>query len=47
MVDNISTIYCNAVCWEDDNWDSGTGKGKVSPRKIPNRKRGNDLVKIY
>ena len=45
MVDNIPTIYCKAVCWEEDNSDSGGGKGKVSSRKIPNSKRENDVVK--
>ena len=47
MIDNISTIYCKAVCWEEDNSDSGGGKGKISSCKIPNSKRENDVVKIY
>ena len=47
MIENISTIYCKAVCWEEDNSDSGGGKGKISSRKIPNSKRENDVVKIY
>ena len=46
MVDNISTIYCKAVCWEEDNSDGSGGKGRVSSREIPNSKRENDLVKI-